>query len=296
MVLRSQAEDNDQGVAVTPHGRAFRVLDDPLVLAGMAEFESGAGDGTLSLLDAILPQCDQMVDFGAYLGFTCLYAATYVPEVFAFEASPANAALLARNLALNPPLRSRICVFPYAIGARNARVTLYAPGRAGSATSVFPTIELDTVVNGAPQATVLMRDAGTVLDEIGIGPRTLLKIDIAGGEYEVVPAIAELLARTRPVLQVAFHPANIVVGADEYENTAARLGRALRVAEALACYRFMYCRVDECWIRIGREDRMDFLRQYLLSPKPVTGIASPQYGFIGALAFADRALPGLGDG
>jgi hypothetical protein len=38
-------------------------------------------------------------------------------------------------------------------------------------------------------------------------------------------------------------------------------------------------------------DRVGFLRQYLLQPKPVPRIASPQYGFIDAVAFSDEALP-----
>jgi hypothetical protein len=38
-------------------------------------------------------------------------------------------------------------------------------------------------------------------------------------------------------------------------------------------------------------ERMDFLRQYLLSAKPVPRIAAPQYGFVHAVAFSEDALP-----
>jgi hypothetical protein len=38
---------------------------------------------------------------------------------------------------------------------------------------------------------------------------------------------------------------------------------------------------------------MSFLHEYLLRPKPVPRIATPQYGFIEAVGFSDVALPAL---
>jgi hypothetical protein len=119
----------------------------------------------------------------------------------------------------------------------------------------------------------------------------LLKVDIEGAEYDVIPAIAGLLAEVRPVLHLSFHPFNIVPGEDEYVNTVARIARGFRLAEALSCYRFLYCFTAGGWIRVDTADRMDFLRHYLLRPKPVARIATPQYGFTDPLAFADEKLP-----
>jgi hypothetical protein len=105
-----------------------------------------------------------------------------------------------------------------------------------------------------------------------------------------VPAVAGLLAEAKPVLHLSFHPFNIVVGPDEYANAVARLARAMRVAEALACYRHMYCHTNDCWVRVDPADRLDFLRQYLLRPKQLPNIATPQYGFTDEFAFADMEL------
>jgi FkbM family methyltransferase len=295
MVLTLQAGADAEefevgGVAMAPHGRAFRVVDDPAVVAAASEFTGGGREGTLRLFDAVLPDCDRMVDFGAYVGLTALYAATYVPRVFAFEASPTSFPLLRANVALNPALRPRIALFPHAVGDRDAEVTLYGRGYADPASSIFRDVQRGVVVIGAPAARVPMRDAHTVLTECGIGPRTLLKIDIEGAEYQLVPAIAGLLAAAKPVLHLSFHPFNIVVGPDEYANTVARLARSMRVAEALTCYRYMYCHINDCWIRVDPADRLDFLRQYLLRPKQLPGIAVPQYGFADTFAFADAEL------
>lgn len=293
MVLAEASEQ--AGITVAPHGRGFRVLDHPVVVAAAAEFTSGLEEATLRLFDAVLPECDRMVDFGAYLGFTALYAASFGPCVSAFEASPMNGALLAANVALNPELRGRVTLHPHAVGDRDGTVTLYAKGYADPEASIFRDVERATLVCGAPTARVRMRDTRAVLEEIGVGPDSLLKIDIEGAEYQVLPRIAPLLAETRPVLHVSFHPFNIVPGPDEYANTVARLARAMQVAEALAFYRHLYCRAGDLWTRVDAGDRMDFLRHYLLRPKPVPRIRAPQYGFTDAWVFTDRALEGLAD-
>ena len=280
-----------QAPMVARGGRSFRVTDHPLALAAAREFCSGFEEGTLRFFDAVLPRCSRMVDFGAYIGFTALYAATHVETVFAFEPSPVNHELLARNVAENPALASRIRLFRHGLGARDELVTLYAKGTADSGSSVFRQVERDRVLSTQPNAVVPVRDAAVVLHEIGMDGRTLLKIDIEGAEYEVLRGIASLLADHKPWLHVSFHPFNLVAGGDPYHNALLRLRSALSAAEALAPYRYMHLYEDDAWCTIGPAERMDFLRQYLLSAKPVPRIATPQYGFVHAIAFSDDPLP-----
>ncbi|MDQ2801263.1 MAG: hypothetical protein M3Y41_00735, partial [Pseudomonadota bacterium] len=132
--------------------------------------------------------------------------------------------------------------------------------------------------------------ASTVLRTIGLDGKCLLKIDIEGAEYLVLPAIAELLADRKPFLHLSFHPYNLAAGADAYLTTLARIRYAMQAAEALAPYRYMHLFSDGRWFTIGPADRMDFLRQYLLRPKLVPNIASPQYGFTDALALSETPL------
>jgi FkbM family methyltransferase len=232
-----------------------------------------------------------MVDFGAYIGLTALYAATHVETVFAFEPSPLNHELLARNVAENPELAQRIHLFRHGLGARDELVTLYAKGTADSGSSVFRQVERDRVLDTQPNAVVSLRDAAVVLHEIGIDRRTLLKIDIEGAEYDVLRTIAPQLAEHKPWLHVSFHPFNLVAGTDAYHNAVLRLRCTFCAAEALASYRYMHLYDNGGWCTIGPAERMDFLRRYLLSAKPVPRIATPQYGFVHAIAFSDDALP-----
>jgi FkbM family methyltransferase len=275
-------------------GHVFTVVRHVVVDEALGMFCSEFEAGTQQFFDAVLPGCDTMIDVGAHVGLTTLYAAGGVGRVAAFEPSPVNFDFLARNVALNPQLRPRISLFAEGLGDRDERVALYAKAFGDSGSSIFQDVERARVVRGAAVATVPLRHAPTVLSEIGLNGRTLIKIDIEGAEYRVVPAIADLLAETKPFLHLSFHPFNLLAGADEYTTTLLRLRRSLEIASALAHYRFTYFYTRGKWICLDRADQMDFLRQYLLRPKPVARVGTPQYGFIDAVAFTDEKLPALG--
>jgi FkbM family methyltransferase len=278
---------------VTWRDRTFHVVRHRAVAAALAEFRSPFEAGTLEFFDAALPACDTLIDVGAYIGLMSLYAADRLGGVWAFEASPGNFDLLRQNVALNERLRDRIRLCGYGLGDRDDRVPLYRKAVADSGSTIFRTVERGGLVDGTPEAMVELRDADSVLRGIGVTARTLLKIDIEGAEYLVVPAIAALLAEAKPFLHVSFHPFNIVADGDDYLTALTRLRRALQVAEALAFYRYMYFHENGHWHCVGRSDRMMFFRHYLLRPKPVPRIATPQFGFIDAIGFADAALPAL---
>lgn len=283
IVLQSRPDRRSHGFRVTSH---------PVAEAAARIFGRGQQAGTLRLLDAVLPHCVRMVEFGAYIGLNALYAATWCREVFAFEPSPTNHELLACNVVANPELSPRIRLFRHGIGQDDSYVPLYAKGIADAGTSVFREVERAGVVCARQQAIVPLRDAGAVLRELGVDGRTLLHIDMAGAEYAVLPRISDLLAERKPWLLVAFHPFNLVAGNDPYRTALLRLRRCMEAAEALAAYRFIHLyEADAGWCTVGPAARMDFLRQYLLSAKPVPRIASSQYGFVQTLAFSDRPLP-----
>jgi FkbM family methyltransferase len=270
---------------------AFNIVDDPVVTYAAAEFTSGFEAGTLSYFDRVLPHCDRMIDFGAYIGFTALHAASHGVEVHAFEPNPVAYDLLARNVAANPNWASRMHLFRYGIGPRDEEAMLFAKAYADSGASVHQIIERGSVVQTMPAAKVRLREAVAVLREIGVERRALLKIDIEGAEYQVLPAIAALLAEVRPWLHVSFHPFNLIAVGDPYRTELSRLRGMLDVAEALAPYRFLHVFSQGGWETIEADDRLEFLRHYLLRAKPVPRIRTPQYGFIDAVAFSDQPLP-----
>ena len=295
---RSRAGDEDAGRTerVTWRDQSFQLIRHPAVAAALREFRSPFEAGTLQFFDAVLPGCDRMIDVGAHVGLISLYVAGRVEQVFSFEPSPGNFALLTQNVAANDALQSRIRLFRCGLSDADGSSVLFRKAANNSGSSIFRTVERDGLVSGVPEATIALRDARDALGQIGVTGRTLLKIDIEGAEYLVLPRIAGLLAEARPFLHVSFHPFNLVSGAGEYLDTLVRLRRAMQVAEALADYGFMYCCTEGRWQCIEAADRMTFLREYLLRPKPLPRIGSAQYGFVDAIGFADRRLPGLESG
>lgn len=275
---------------LTVRGRSFHIYRHPVVAAAADGFARGA-EGTLRFFDAVLPQCRRMIDWGAHLGFTALYAAGHGVEVSAFEPSGANFQYLSANVEVNPAHAAHIRLYGHGIAAADAYAPLYAKNPADSEASLFRIVERDRPIALQPVGSVELRAAADVLRRADIDRRTLLKIDIQGAEYAVLPAIADILAERKPWLHVAFHPFNLAADREPYAASLHRLRAAMEVAEATACYRYMHLFAEGDWCSIGPDERQAFLRHYFLQPKTLPRIASPQYGFVDAVAFSDEPLP-----
>ena len=270
--------------------RQWHVLDHPVVAHAAAEFTSGFEDRTLQFFDAALPFCRRLIDVGGYLGMLSLYAADRVEEVTVFEPSPSHQAFLRANLARNPALARRTTLVPAALAAEAGELTLYRKAFADSGASLFPVVERQSLLRGEPEATVPVLAAAPALVEAGLDAATLLKIDIEGAEYAVIPAIADLLHRDLPFLQVSFHPFNLVAEGDPVATTLLRLRRMLDVVEALRAYDYWYVPTGEGWREVTPAILPQFLECWLLRPKPVGRIATRQYGFIEGIGFSRRRL------
>ena len=286
--------------AVSRGGRTLQVADHPSSRDGVESFLSESETATIDFFDAALPRCTRMIDVGAYIGMMSLYAALQVDEVHAVEASPSHQELLRANIALNPRLAERITTHPCAVGARDGTAALFRKAYADSGASVFRSVERTGVLQGRKEADVPVRAAAALLDGLGLDAATLLKIDIEGAEYEVLPAIAPLLAERQPFLQVSFHPFNIVHD-DPYLAALARLRASLDAAQALQAYRFVYLHGRVAtgrtgWRQVDVGGRLTYLRDYLLAWKQVPRVASPQLGFVDAVGFSPVALAALDDG
>ena len=91
-------------------------------------------------------------------------------------------------------------------------------------------------------------------------------------------------------LTVSFHLFNLGDGPDE-SRTAPRRRSAGRAA-AVACYPMMDACTDGGWMRLAPANPMDLPRRNLLAPKPVEGIAPPQFGLTDSWTFSSVPIPG----
>ena len=147
-------------------------------------------------------------DVGAHHGYFSLLLAKAVGSegrVVAFEASPANARVLRRNLALNR-LTGRVDVVE-AVVADGSRTTYPLwPARSGGSTEWTLSEEFAARADAVPVVREPRVVSGTTLDEALRGrPPNLLKIDVEGAEALVLAGAVGILREVRPLIVLEFH-------------------------------------------------------------------------------------------
>jgi FkbM family methyltransferase len=183
--------------------------------------------GTLRVLDDLLGPGSLFVDIGAWVGALTLYAAALGAEIVALEADPRALDQLGRNLAANPDLAARVTVVPRALTAEGGAVRMGARRKPGDSMS-----------------SVLLAGAGETWTSPGMTPgelasrlpgrADLVKIDIEGGEYGVLPRLGPLLDGG-PALLLALHPDMLLASGDA--DPAATTRHALEPVRRWTCLR-----------------------------------------------------------
>lgn len=141
----------------------------------------------------ILRPGDTALDIGANLGLVSMAMADAVGpggRVEAFEPQPRFAALTRRSAALNG--YAHFTLHEVALGRTDATVELHIPHANMGRASINRAEGADEVI-AVPQ-----RDAGALLESLGLGPIRLIKMDVEGYETEVVAGAEALLRRNPP--------------------------------------------------------------------------------------------------
>lgn len=152
----------------------------------------------LALVAKELATVDVMIDCGANAGlYTCLAASQGVP-VIAIEPYAPNLAVFYRNLRENA-FEVPIEVYPVALGERPGLAPLYGRGQGASLVAGWgglPLYDRNTVP-------VLPLDA--LLGGRFDGRRILIKMDVEGGEWNVLKGATHVLAqRPRVLMELSF--------------------------------------------------------------------------------------------
>lgn len=142
---------------------------------------------TVAALGELLGPSTCYVDVGSWIGPTVLMAAALGAEVHAFEPDPVALEGLDRNLALNPGLAARVTVHRYAVGARAGRRDVVSAEGLGASTS-------STVRRKGDRTAVDVRSPASDDHLAQLFRRAdVVKVDIEGGEYSLLPTLVPLL-------------------------------------------------------------------------------------------------------
>ncbi|MCG7521351.1 FkbM family methyltransferase [Ruegeria sp. Ofav3-42] len=192
---------------------------------------------TFAVLDKFLsPDCDYL-DIGAWVGPTVLYGARKARHVWCFEPDPTAYRHLAWNLDLNDI--ENVSAFGVALSdqfgvARMASVR----GEPGDSTSSL----LHDGAHGSDALTIAWDQFEAVNDLSGV---SLVKMDIEGAEFFVLPTILPWLKKARPALYLSLHSpllaeeersrrtSEILSGLSFYSNFKDAFGNPLDYAETL---------------------------------------------------------------
>ncbi len=148
---------------------------------------------------------DLFVDVGAFVGATTLLAAARGARVIAFEPDPVARRELEANVVLND-FQDRVTIEPVALASRTKTRQLTAPYVLGGGMSSIARISLRgmrdhraAVVDAVDVRTFLARFEGA----------RLIKVDIEGGEYALLPAMRAWVRRHKPDLMLSLHTVHL---------------------------------------------------------------------------------------
>lgn len=158
---------------------------------------------TFRIFDRHITPETLFLDIGAWIGSTALYGAQRAARCVAFEPDPVAFAALTANLAANAAQEwaQRLEILDCAINKDGASFTLggSAEGADSMSSALFP--------GRVNQWTVKARRLPDVLEAYRQpGQPVFMKIDIEGGEYDLLPAIRDILADPLVTAYISFHP------------------------------------------------------------------------------------------
>lgn len=207
---------------------ALRVADDQPTF--WDRVEAGAWEpGTIALLAREVGPGSTFLDVGAWVGALSLLGAGRGARVVAVEADPVALGQLRRNVAANPGLARQVTIVPRAVAPSPGPVRLGARRKPGDSMSSTLLASSSAVTWTAEAVTPAELAALLPLD----GP-SLVKIDIEGGEYDLLPHLGPLLDRPGTRLLVSFHPE--VLRSVDPARAEVRTRRAIAALAGMASY------------------------------------------------------------
>jgi FkbM family methyltransferase len=168
---------------------------------------------TFALFDREIGPEDVVLDVGAWIGPTCLYLARKAKRVIALEPDPAAFRVLKANLQLNP-WATNLTITNIALADRTGPTPFGGNGDLGNSQSTLLVRDPQWVAHAEADAHQWHRGAqvgvqGMTIEDLAqqvdLDGCTFVKMDIEGGEWLVLPAMAAWLRAIRPRMALSIH-------------------------------------------------------------------------------------------
>jgi FkbM family methyltransferase len=158
---------------------------------------------TFKILNDFVSADCYYLDLGAWIGPTALYAAQLAKYTFAFEPDPIAYQELEANVHANKDTEwaSRITIYNKGIASSSGTIRLGSRGSGGD--SMSSCLFSDGQTNWEVEAITLER---LVEAEKLQAEKLFIKMDIEGGEYELVPRLKAAFRQYNAVLFLSIHP------------------------------------------------------------------------------------------
>ena len=156
------------------------------------EWEPGTTDVFLDYLD------DESIalDVGAEIGATTLFMAKICKSVISIEPSLVGIKIIKHSLSLNQDLKNKVNLLHGCLADSNEE-RLY-----GKNSNLFNDIHFINQAGGYKVKSFTIEDIAKKAKQT----INLIKIDIEGGEYIILPAMKNFLKINRPTLLISLHP------------------------------------------------------------------------------------------
>lgn len=165
---------------------------------------------TFAIFDKHIGSRSLFLDVGAWIGPTALYGAQLADRCIAFEPDPVAFAELRANVAANADQEwaHRLEIHECAINKDGASFTLggSAEGADSTSSALLPDRESQWTVRATRLQDVLALHRKP-------GQPVFIKIDIEGGEYDLLPTIRDVLADPLVTAYISFHPSILLESA-----------------------------------------------------------------------------------
>lgn len=176
---------------------------------------------SLKILSRLLTPADIYGDIGAWIGPTVLHAAGRCRQVYCLEPDRVAYMYLLQNLKLNR--LENVLPANFALAASNTIATIASPRHKRGDS-------MGSLLFAGQQAgmEILCLDWQTWFDLIGRPRFKVLKMDIEGGEFALLPTMEDYLRQEKPHLYLSLHP-HLLPVADREPAMAA-------LVRPLSCY------------------------------------------------------------